>query len=106
VVAHAGGEIAFGPADVDFRHGDAGHHAALHGHDLPAGDGHVLVGGDGEVVSPAAVALNVLGLADRHDCRGGDRAQRRVLRQSVGFADGDGGEAVGVHAAAEVAVLV
>src|SRR5262249_55459094 len=90
---------------VEGRRGDlqAGHLAALEGHQLPADDGGVAAAA--RLVAPAA-GDRVLGRHDEVDGLLGRPLERLVAGQPVRLAQGDGRQAVRVHAAVEVAVLL
>ena len=73
-----------------------GHLPALQAHQLPAGDGRVA--GHAGKITPAAAA-EVLGVDDEADRSLGKVFERLVLGHSIGFAQGERGDSVGVHRA-------
>ena len=77
-----------------FRDFESGHARAVQRHVLPAGDGGVGVGGLGGV---APAALRALGENDEGDGFFRRCLERGILAHAVGFAERDGGDAVGIH---------
>src|SRR5262249_60359112 len=96
-------EVLGGLLERDVGAVQAAHLSGLEGDALAADDGGVA--GLAGLVAPAA-ALGILGLDDEVQRLLGRVLQRWVGGQPIGLTDGDGGQAVLVHAgAAEAAVL-